>query len=234
VRNASLAAVTRRGTRTHHRHVRSIAVLAMHTIRTRRIERQWNGMLLHSTHRFVLAALLLVGCGTVYRDTWQPMTAQDVFPRVLHRAPALEPLEVEMVQRAGGKLIGYHATTEKYALRAASVGGTHWIAVAGNNTSRTHCVYGFCSTSSGYRPRKIAVFRVEPAQWDKLPPHLIPPTNDVEDGIHVYVTRDGCSVDRSWGRVSCSNSWQVRRHASSAAPPAAAAHSSGSSTPAAL
>lgn len=167
-----------------------------------------------STAAIVVALVALAsGCSTVYRDTWQPMTAQDVYPRVVRSALVLEPSDVALVEQAGGTLIGFHATRRKYALRAGSVGGTHFAAVAGDHRARTLCASGWCSTTSGYRPSRVAVFRVEPEKWRALPPHLVPPTGNVEESVSPPVTRDGCSVSRSWGRVDCSNSWQLRSHA---------------------
>lgn len=156
----------------------------------------------------------------MYRDTWQPWTPQDVYPRLLIRALAIEPGEVGAVEQAGGQLIGYHATRKAYSTRAGSVGGTHFVAVAGTMTAHTSCTaapiggvtLGLCSTSSGFRPSKIAVFRVPPEGWPSLPPHLVPPTSEVEEGVRVYATRDGCTVSGAWGTVKCGNDWKVRTH----------------------
>jgi hypothetical protein len=171
-----------------------------------------------------LLLLLVVSCAacgsTPYRKTWQPATPQDVYPPLLHAALVLEPAEVETVRSVGGVLIGYQATTRMYSTRAASVGGTHFVAVAGAETSHTSCrtTQGFggvgltsCSTSAGYRPRKIAVFRVEVEGWRTLPPHLVPPTSTVEEGVEVYVSRDGCKVADAWGDVKCSNDWRIHK-----------------------
>jgi hypothetical protein len=173
-----------------------------------------------------LLSVALIGCAanthgsTVYRDTWQPWTPQDVFPQLLRRALAMEPDDVAMVEHAGGQFIGYHATRKAYSVRAGSVGGTHFVAVAGTTTAHTSCTaapiggitVGLCSTSSGFRPTKVAVFRVPLESWPLLPPHLVPPTSEVVDGVQVYATRDGCSVQGAWGTVKCTNDWQVRLH----------------------
>ena len=74
--------------------------------------------------------------------TWQPATTQDVYPRLLHSALALEPGDVGSIERAHGVLIGQHATRRKYAPRAGSVGGTHFVAVAGTQTADTRCAGG--------------------------------------------------------------------------------------------
>lgn len=157
---------------------------------------------------------------TPYRATWQPMTSQDVYPPLVGHAIALEPSELPMVERAGGVFIGYQATHRKYSPRASSVGGTHFIAVAGQQITHTSCSGGviggvalsLCSSRGRYRPTKVAVYRVEAARWNELPPHLVPPTSDVEMGVAASATRDGCSIGNAWGITKCSHSWRVRSH----------------------
>lgn len=169
----------------------------------------------------LLLAVVGIACSstTPYRKTWQPTTGHDVYPPLMTAAIALEPNEVETILAAGGVLIGYQATTRMYSTRSASVGGTHFIAVAGNETAHTSCrtapLFGVnvtsCSTSMGYRPRKVAVFRLEVEGWLKLPPHLVPPTSSVAPHTQGYVSRDGCKVSDAWGTVKCSNDWKVHR-----------------------
>lgn len=139
---------------------------------------------------------------------------------MLRAALAVEPDDVAAVENAGGKLIGFHATRQGYGLRAASVGGTHFVAVAGVETVHSNCAatafrgssFISCSSRGGRRPTKIAVFRVPIGDWRRLPPHLVPPTSDVLEGMPVDVTRSGCNVGNGWGNVVCDDSWRIVQH----------------------
>ncbi|MDB4988676.1 MAG: hypothetical protein JWN04_3854 [Myxococcaceae bacterium] len=165
---------------------------------------------------FVLLAA--TGCTpTVYRDTWRPTTQADTYPVLLAAALAVDPEDVAGLEAAHAQLIGYHATTHGYATRAASVGGTHWFAVRETSTNQSNCTSWpaihqvTCTASTRSRPTKIAVVRVEPADWKSLPPHLVPPANDIAPALLQTASqaRYGCDVNDTWGSVTCSNEWKL-------------------------
>jgi hypothetical protein len=167
--------------------------------------------------RFLSGVFLgLLGCApTVYRDTWRPATQKETYPMLLDAALSVDPEDRPLLESAHAVLIGHHATSKGYATRAASVGGTHFYTVTAEATSSSNCkVEGNqmnCSGVSGGRATKIAVVRIEPKHWDKLPPHLVPPAINVEPNALFAASqaRYGCEVNVTWGSVKCGNGWKL-------------------------
>lgn len=168
-----------------------------------------------------LAPLIALVCGcassttTIYRDSWQPLAARDSggVSRLLIAAIVVRGEDLSSLQTARAEIIGYHAVTKGWALRAGSTGGTHFVPVSEVSRSRTDCASwkGFTSCVSGESSSwtRVAVLRVEPENWRLLPPHLIPPANDLVDAVSGAVVRNGCSVNRGRGEVHCSNDWKL-------------------------
>ena len=169
----------------------------------------------------LLLAVLASGCArknrAVWRDTWEPLSAEDAMrTRVVTVALQAGPADVDALLRAGGRLIGYHRTTKGYALRAGSTGGTHFLPVeqtASRTTATCHTSPRLgltsCVASSHAKWTRIAVVRVEPDRWRELPPSLVPLEDQYSLKQPDAVVRTECKVHRGWGHTKCRNDWAV-------------------------
>jgi hypothetical protein len=121
------------------------------------------------------------------------------------------------LQQAGAELLGYHEARKGWALRAASTGGTHFIPV--EQAQPNHVMN--CSTWTGYtactstaragRWTRIAVLRLPPDQWHRLPPHLVPTEDAVLSGVPASAVRYGCGVHNALGTTKCDSDWRIAR-----------------------
>lgn len=170
---------------------------------------------------FAGVGIALLGCTSttkVYRDSWQPVSAQYApgLPRLVVNALLIEePQELDALQACGGTFIGWHAASRGFAIRAGSVGGTHFVPVAQDGPSTRASCYSWANTTiCSARERegawtRVAVFRLEPDRWHLLPPHLIPPEEDVVSQGATSV-RTGCGLpNKHYGTVRCRNDWAV-------------------------
>jgi hypothetical protein len=162
---------------------------------------------------------LLASCSTsrIYRDSWRPEeTAGVMSPRVVAAALLLrDASDIDVINRAGATLIGWHDARDSWAMRAASTGGTHFAPIQyPPPVVRSGCaLWGdtpLCS--SGRKARtwsRIAVFRLDPDRWHALPAHLIPTDGDVM-GVSASAVRTGCrNVHPHYGMVRCNVGWHV-------------------------
>lgn len=164
-----------------------------------------------------LGSLLLCACGgRVYRNSWQPdqIEHQQGLPRLLSEALVVHASDLDRIASAGGAFIGHHEARKGWARRAASTGGTHFIAVEyGQASTRTRCIplgnAVFCESSSRSNYSRVAVFRVPPERWRELSPHLIPPLSVLLPGVRASAYREGCRVHNSLGTTRCSRRTRV-------------------------
>jgi hypothetical protein len=162
----------------------------------------------------------LSACSTkVYRDTWQPLprTQDDNWPRLVVAALAVTRNEDAMaLQQAGAELLGYHETRKGWALRAASTGGTHFIPIEHSQPDYlVNCTWaGYSTCTSTARPgrwSRIAVLRLSPDEWHRLPAHLIPTEDAVLPGVPASAVRYGCGVHNALGTTKCDSDWRIAR-----------------------
>jgi hypothetical protein len=175
------------------------------------------------TLRTLIAVALLAGalgaCSTsrIYRDSWRPEEKGGAMsPRMLAAALFVkDSVDIDVINRAGGTLIGWHSAKDSWAMRAASTGGTHFAPIQDPPPAdRSGCyLWGdIPMCSSGRHARhwwRVAVFRVSPDRWHALPANLIPTDGDVIAGSASAV-RAGCrNVNPHYGMVRCDKGWHV-------------------------
>lgn len=171
----------------------------------------------------LVAAALLSGtvgaCSNsrIYTQSWRPEEKGGAMsPRLLAAALFLkDSSDIDVINRAGGTLIGWHDAKDSWAMRAASTGGTHFAPIQEPPPAdRAGCyLWGdIPMCSSGRKARhwsRIAVFRVSPDRWHALPVHLIPTDGDVIAGS-ASALRTGCrNVHQHYGMVRCDPGWHV-------------------------
>src|SRR5262245_18246918 len=179
--------------------------------------------------RALLAGVLLIGLGLsascmhgVHRSqatqTWRPEEKDaPAHPRILAAAFLLTTTsDIDVINRAGATLIGWHDARGGFAMRAAMSGGTHFAAVLEQTPANRSACYSWGDTALCPAPYKasywtrIAVFRLTPDRWHALPVHLIPTDGDVMGGAPASALRSGCrGVHPSYGVVRCDRGWKV-------------------------
>jgi hypothetical protein len=173
--------------------------------------------------RTLVAVAVLIGavgaCSTsrIYKDSWRPEERGGAMqPRLLAAALFVkDSADIDVINRAGATLIGWHDARDSWAMRAASTGGTHFAPIQEPPPAdRSGCyLWGdIPMCSSGRKARywsRIAVFRLSPDRWHALPVHLIPTDGDVMAGSASAV-RAGCrNVNPHYGMVRCDKGWHV-------------------------
>lgn len=169
----------------------------------------------------MMALLSVLGASSCrhgsYQKTWQAEEkGGGAFPPTLFAALLLRTSsDIDVINRAGGTLIGWHDTKDTFAMRAGSSGGTHFAAVMVPPPFDHAGCYSWGDNVLCPAPykarlwRRIAVFRVSPDRWHALPAHLIPTDTDLV-GKDVSAFRSGCrGVHPQYGIVRCERGWRV-------------------------
>jgi hypothetical protein len=161
---------------------------------------------------------LFMSCSAgLYAGSWVPYErGGGMHPRVVAAALLLKDAsDIDVINRAGATLIGWHDARDLWAIRAGSTGGTHFAPVQNPPPAVRAACYLWGDTplcSSGPKARtwtRIAVFRLTPDRWHALPVHLIPTDGDVM-GASASAVRTGCRpVHRHYGMVRCNAGWHV-------------------------
>ncbi len=162
---------------------------------------------------------LFASCSTsrIYNDSWRPEeNGGSMSPRVVAAALLLKDAsDIDVINRAGAALIGWHDARDSWAMRAASTGGTHFAPIQNPLPAVRSGCYLWGDTPLCSAPKKarywsrIAVFRLAPDRWHALPVHLIPTDGDVM-GASPSAVRAGCrNVHPHYGMVRCNPGWHV-------------------------
>jgi len=167
----------------------------------------------------VLSASCMHGMhGPPSEKSWRPEEKGAApHPPILAAAFLLKTTsDIDVINRAGATLIGWHDARDGFAMRAANSGGTHFAAVVDPTPANRSACYSWGDTALCPAPykarlwRRIAVFRLTPDRWHALPVQLIPTDGDVLGGAPVSAVRSGCrGVHPHYGVVRCDRGWKV-------------------------